>query len=854
MFYSNTQFGFGLGGPDMARIFDSSKTLIDSTAWPSHEAGVTFVRCPGVTQGVVFTDSADGNQFINSFDGTPNAANDCTPPIRINEVQANDATNGPDWVELTNVGNQPIDITGWVLADDKDTDGVTIPASAVPAQNGLPAGQLAPGAFVAFDVANEDNTFSGVTAPANVPFGLGRTGDEVRLYQSGAWSGTTYVAADLVDAFVFENTSTKSGGAVQPQTVTLPNGTWPASGTTVYTYARCSDGISLVVADGNGAWAATSHPTRGTANSCDGLFQAQAWPDTHNAQAVTTADNVDMGQNMSGLFYVPGETPAQDYMWGIQNGSSLLAGASAGDPGSLYKLVRDASGNWGPAAGWDKGAPVRFLNNATGEMDAEGVTAVDGKVYVTSERDNTNSDVSKISVVQVDPSHVVPTGGTLDGHTVTDANGDLGATHEWDLTDLMPPAAGGINPETGLNSGLPGDANLGIEAVAFVPDSYLTAAGFKDEHTGTAYNPTNYPNHIAGGIFLVGLEKTGKLYGYVFNDDNTWTRVATIATGFQTIQDLTWEPALMALWATCDNSCQGRSSVIAIDSATDANQGTFQVQAIHARPTGATDNLNNEGFTMQPASECADGTKSVFWSDDTDDGNHALRTASIDCVAPSAADGVAVTAHVAGTASNQAGWYTGPVTVTFTCDEVDAVLTTACPSSVTVSATTDSYSVGTLVDTLGLTHAATVPAINILGALTTTPKPTISGTAAVGETITANVGTWDAGVTTHYQWADGANVLATDASLPVTPALVGKTITLSVTGSKPGFADVVETVESAPVALGAQTSTTPLITGTAKVGETLTVHVAGWAPASAMLSYQWSRQVARQSRLAWAPR
>ena len=438
---------------------------------------------------------------------------------------------------MTNIGNAPVDLSGWVLTDDKDSDGDVIP----------PGTTLSPGAFVSFEVNNEDGEFS--SAPSK-PFGLGATGDEVRLYQAGAWSGSAYVVADLVDGFVFEDTSSKAGGAVQPQTVladgvTKAGGAWPvnaASPSSPETYARCSDGISQVVADGTGAWNVTSTSTEGGSNKCDGLFAASPWPDTHNGQAVNTADNVDLGQNVSGLYYVGGNptTTADDYLWAIANGRSGLAGANIGDSGSLYKLVKDTNGNWGPAVGWEKGVPVRYLNDVTGEPDSEGVTAVNGQVYVASERDNTNSNVSKISVLEVNPSNIVSQNG--------DADGDLNATHEWDLgSDLGPNP--GKNAETGLDPANPGDANLGIEAVAFVPDSYLTSVGFKDEHTGTAYNPSNYPKHVAGGVFLVGLEKTGKLYAYVFNSDNTFTRVATIKTGFQTIQDLLWNAAQHALWA-----------------------------------------------------------------------------------------------------------------------------------------------------------------------------------------------------------------------------------------------------------------------------------------------------------------
>ena len=721
-FFESNTFPFGLGNPDQARIFSPTKALIDATSWPLHESGATYVRCPGVTQGVDFTDTADNASFIDSSVSTPNAANDCTPPIRINEVQASDPSGAPDWIELTNVGSQPVDLSGWVITDDKDTDGDVIPSGI----------SVNPGAFVSFEVNNENGQFNNTT-PASKPFGLGATGDEVRVYEAGAWNGTAYVQADLVDAFVFENASGKTGGAVLPQTVladgvTKAGGSWPVSSaqpTSPKTYARCSDGISQVVADGTGVWEVTSIPTEGATNQCNNLFTAMPWADTHNGQAVTTADNVDLGQNVSGLYYVGGNptTAADDYIWAIQNGSSGLSGENKGDPGSLYKLIQDSSGKWGPAPGWEFGVPVRYLNDTTGEPDSEGVTAVNGKVYVASERDNTNSTVSKISVLEVNPSNVVAQNG--------DKGGDLNATHEWDLgSDLGPNP--GVNSETGLDPNNPGDANLGIEAVAFVPDSYLTSVGFKDEHTGAAYNPANYPNHVDGGVFFVGLEKTGKLYGYVFNSDNTFTRIATINTGFQTIQDLLWDPSQDVLWATCDNGCQGRSSILRIDTNAAAHQGTFQVNTVYSRPTGATQNLNNEGFTVQPISECVNGSRSAFWSDDSDDGGHWLRTASVDCTADTTPP--TITASAAPTA-NANGWNNTNVTVSFSCTDSGSGVDTADSSLGNQVLTASGTATGTCIDNGGNTAAASytaridtaAPTITFAGnAGTYTPFQTVS--------------------------------------------------------------------------------------------------------------------------------
>ena len=52
--------------------------------------------------------------------------------------------------------------------------------------------------------------------------------------------------------------------------------------------------------------------------------------------------------------------------------------------------------------------------------------------------------------------------------------------------------------------------------------------------------------------------------------------------------------------------------------------------AEYARPTGMA-NLNNEGFTITPDSECVGGMKPVYWADDGNTASHALRAGTIAC-------------------------------------------------------------------------------------------------------------------------------------------------------------------------------------------------------------------------------
>jgi len=124
-----------------------------------------------------------------------------------------------------------------------------------------------------------------------------------------------------------------------------------------------------------------------------------------------------------------------------------------------------------------------------------------------------------------------------------------------------------------------------------------------------------------------------------------------------------------------------------------------------------------------------------------------------------------------------------------------------------------------------------------------TPTPWIEGTAAVGQQLTANLETiWTQGPTLAYQWLandvaiDGAN----SATYTVSPADLGKKITVSLTGSRPDYRTV--TTVSDPTAAVATTPFTtapiPTISGTVQVGATLTANPGTWEPA-ATFSYSW---------------
>ena len=311
---------------------------------------------------------------------------------------------------------------------------------------------------------------------------------------------------------------------------------------------------------------------------------ASSWPGSPDAQTVD-GENV-FGGNMSGLTYEPSGSAAPGVLWAARNG-----------PGTLFRLIWNGT-IWttDSANDWGTGKALRYPDG-TGNPDAESVTfaaTVEAGLYVATERNNDASGVSRNSVLRF-------------GATAADAT--LTATNEWNLTADL--------PEVG--------ANLGLEAITWIPDAFLTSQGFFDESNGHRYLPAEYPNH-GDGLFFVGVEANGVIYAYALDQaDDSFTRIATISSGFSGVMGLEFDRELGYLWAVCDDGCDGRSAVFQITP-----QGAFVVTRVFERPA-AMPSLNNEGFAMASQAECVGGVKAAFWSDDSETGGHAIRRGSLTC-------------------------------------------------------------------------------------------------------------------------------------------------------------------------------------------------------------------------------
>lgn len=134
--------------------------------------------------------------------------------------------------------------------------------------------------------------------------------------------------------------------------------------------------------------------------------------------------------------------------------------------------------------------------------------------------------------------------------------------------------------------------------------------------------------------------------------------------------------------------------------------------------------------------------------------------------------------------------------------------------------------------------------IGVLNKLKKTPTPKVKGTAKVGKKLKVTTGTWSPKVAFSYQWkADGEPISgATKSSYKIAPELVGKKITVTVTGAKANYAAVSKTSKATKkvAALTFSKKPAPKVTGKAVVGTVLTAKPGSWKPKTGTtLSYAW---------------
>jgi len=500
-----------------------------------------------------------------------------------------------DWFEVTNTTTTAVNISGWRMDDNSNAFASSVPLSGITSigagesvvflESSTPATTIP--AFTAAWFSSNPPSGLHIGTYSGSGVGLSTAGDAVNLFDAGGalQAKVTFGASPAAPPFAtFDNAAGLDNATITTLSVAGERGAFlvptPAAQAAIGSPGTIGSG-STTTTTTNPASTTTTGPTTTVPSG------ALPWP---GDQTVQDASSYSFGGNLSGLIEEGSGTPAPGILWGVRNG-----------PGALFRLVWDGT-KWSPdsAGGWGAGKSLRYPDG-TGDPDSEGVTfagptAANG-LFVATERNNLANSVSRLSVLRYDPAT---------------AGASLTATMEWNLTADLPPTG----------------ANLGLEGITWIPDSYLVANSFFDERGVHTYNPADYANH-GTGLFFVGLEGNGMIYAYALDQvTGSFTRVATVSSGFPSIMELQFDRDLNELWAVCDNTCNGQHALLRINPPT----GRFSVVFKFDRPTSMP-NYNNEGFAIAPATECVNHRKPVFWADDTEDLGVAVRGGNLPCEA-----------------------------------------------------------------------------------------------------------------------------------------------------------------------------------------------------------------------------
>ena len=149
---------------------------------------------------------------------------------------------------------------------------------------------------------------------------------------------------------------------------------------------------------------------------------------------------------------------------------------------------------------------------------------------------------------------------------------------------------------------------------------------------------------------------------------------------------------------------------------------------------------------------------------------------------------------------------------------------------------------------------AVVQAAFAVAPVNTTP-PLVAGTPQVGQTLTTTNGTWSNSPTSFaYQWLRcnaGGNACVpvangTARTYTLVGADAGRTMRARVTATNADGSASAQSEPTAPVApatstAGPRNTEQPTITGTPKVGQTLTANEGSWTANPTGYSYQWQR-------------
>ncbi len=643
-----------------------------------------------------------------------------------------------------------------------------------------------------------------------------------------AVSTQTAIVATAPAAPANTTSPTISGTAQVGQSLTASPGTWTGFPTPTFTYQwRSCDSAGTNCADIAGATASTytlvsgdaTHTirvavtgTNGSGNSTATASQTAVVAEAPaNTLLPTISGTAQAGQLLTATTGTWRGTPAPSftYQWRRCDVSGASCADIVGATGSTYSL-----------AVADIGATIRVV--VTGTNSAGNASA-------------TSTQTTTVALAPVAPSNtVLPTisGTAVVGQTLTANAGTWSGnpaptlTHQWQRCDAAGSNCADISGATATTYVLAsGDAGATIRVVETGTNASGNAS-VTSLQTGVVATPP--VNTVAASIS--GTAQEGQT---LTASPGTWTGVPV--------------PSFTYQWRRCDaagNNCAD----IAGATASTYTLGALDVSGTARVVVTGTNTAGNSASTSAQT---------------------VVIIAAGAAPANSAPPAISGTAQVGQVLTVSIGTWTGIPAPTLThqwrrCDSggsncIDIAGATSSTYTIVVGdigATIRVVETGTnATSNASATSAQTAVIVAAPAGPVNTVAPSISGTAEVGQVLTATPGTWTGSPapTLSYQWqrcdAGGANCVAIAGATGTTYVLaqgdLGRTLRIAVTGTNASGNSTAASIQTAVVVAAAAppvSTTLPTISGTPEVGQLLTATTGSWSgnPAPS-LTYQWQR-------------
>ncbi len=638
-------YDFGLGDKDAVNLYDKNKNLVDSIAYTEH-ASDTLGRYPDGTGNFVDTLSTKGvTNRINEESQEPAGDEYIETTLRINEIETKHDVF-EDYVEIINIGDQQVDISGWYVMDN---DPAGHAAEYTPAAAGT---KIEPGQVYVFDTGshfsfglgkkdlvtlrNPDghiaDEYSWTDHPkgtwSRVPDGTG----EFRDYPNSKGELNKVISEAIVineiesngsdnDWVEIYNTSDNdidiAGWYIKDDSldhfsVKLPQKTiLPAKGYFVFEGdlqdevkhfdfgLGSSDKVELYdpgdhLIDEH-TW--TSHAKFGLSRIPNGEGAFKDVPLTKGSEnkdaeasppEVIELDTVKW-PGPEGITFIDKTQMFKEDSSGLDYHDGALWLVDNGT-GTIWKLTLNEAGIPDFAEGFENGKIVKFKKDkgvSAPGPDAEGITLdKEGMVYIASERDNAAKGTNLNMILQVNPN---------------ENTRELVAMREWNITghiDQARQARGVVYYQV--------QSNQGIEAVEWIPNSVLEGKLF-DTNTGAPYKSSDYSS-VNDGLFFVGLEDDGFIYVFALSEDENAVLVTQIDTKMGMVMGLNYDDLTDELWAQVDNGRENTLAKIKLNA-------SVNVDITYYNPPQELDpSKNNEGFAIAQIN--VNGLRPVYWVED----------------------------------------------------------------------------------------------------------------------------------------------------------------------------------------------------------------------------------------------